>query len=403
MNPAKVFAVLEKSRDEMVRTLADLCRIPAIGPASNGEGETKKAEMVESLLNGFGTKVERHDARDDRVPSGIRPNLVVKTGKGSPRLWLLTHLDVVPPGDRAGWRCDPFDPRVFNGRLYGRGVEDNGQALVATSYALKAVLDVAGEPSRPVGLCYVSDEETGSEKGVRHVIAKGLFAKKDLILAPDRGVSDGSEIEIKEKNLLWFRVTVRGTQGHASRPEVAINAHRAGAYLVTLIDARLHKKFRAADPLFRPAESTFEPTKREANVPNVNTIPGEDVFYFDCRVLPVYKNKAVFQEVEAALQETENRFGVKAEIEVIQDESSPPTPEAAPIVGLLKTAIGTARGLKARVVGIGGGTVAAHFRKAGYPAAVWQTTDQTGHAVDEYVSIANLVADAKVFAALMLA
>ncbi|HLB67779.1 MAG TPA: M20 family metallo-hydrolase, partial [Thermoplasmata archaeon] len=46
---------------------------------------------------------------------------------------------------------------------------------------------------------------------------------------------------------------------------------------------------------------------------------------------------------------------------------------------------------------------AAHFRKAGIPAAVWQTTDQTGHAVDEYIPIANLVADAKVYAALMLA
>ena len=403
MKASEVFSVIDESRENMVRLLADLCRIPAMGPASGGEGEAKKAERLQGILKGFGLKVERHDAPDDRVPSGIRPNLIAKVGKGSPRLWLLTHLDIVPPGDREGWRCDPFDPQVFDGRLYGRGVEDNGQALVATMFALKAVLEVAGEPSRPVALSYVSDEETGSEKGVGHLIGKGLFSKKDLVLAPDRGVSDGSEIEIKEKNLLWFRVTVHGKQGHASRPEVAVNAHRAGAYLVTLIDARLHKKFRASDPMFRPPESTFEPTKREANVPNVNTIPGEDTFCFDCRVLPTYKNKVILQEVQTAIEETENQFSVKAKVEVIQDESSPPTPEDAPIVGLLKKAITTARGTKARAVGIGGGTVAAHFRKAGIPAAVWQTTDQTGHAVDEYIPIANLVADAKVYAALMLA
>lgn len=403
MKTAKVFDALDKSRDDLVRTLSELCRIPAIGPSSGGDGEAKKAAALESLLKGFGLKVARYDAPDERVPSRIRPNLVVKIGKGSPRLWLLTHLDVVPPGDRGAWRCDPFDPQVFDGKLYGRGVEDNGQALVATTYALKAVLDGEGEPSRPVGLCYVSDEETGNERGVQHLIREGLFSKKDLILAPDRGAPDGSEIEIKEKNLLWFRVSVRGKQGHASRPEVTVNAHRAGAYLVTLIDARLHKRFRATDPLFRPQESTFEPTKREANVPNVNTIPGEDVFWFDCRVLPVYKNRAVLQEVETALRETESQFGVKADLEVIQDESSPPTPEDAPIVTLLKSAIATARGVKARPVGIGGGTVAAHFRKAGFPAAVWQTTEQTGHAVDEYIPIANLVADAKVYAALMLA
>jgi len=326
----------------------------------------------------------------------------VKVGKGAGRLWLLSHIDIVPPGDRAGWRVDPFDPKVLDGRLYGRGVEDNGQAAVATTYALTTLLDVAGPPARPVGLAFVSDEETGSEKGVRHLIEKGLFGKKDLILAPDRGVSDGSEIEIAEKNLLWLQVSVHGKQGHASRPEVAVNAHRAGAYLVTRIDATLHKRFRATDAKFRPPGSTFEPTKRAANVPNVNTIPGEDVFSFDCRILPTHTTGDVLEEVRAALKDTEPKFGVTCELEVIQDESSPPTPEGAPVVVDLKKAISHVRGVKPRVVGIGGGTVAAHLRRAGFDVAVWQTTDQTGHAVDEYIRIENLVDDAKVYAALML-
>ncbi len=402
MDASEVFRVLQKSRDEMVQTLVGLCRIPAIGPTAGGKGEARKAERVEQLLRGLDLKVERFDAPDDRVPDGKRPNLVVKVGKGSKRLWLLTHMDVVPPGDRAAWRCDPFDPTVFDGRLYGRGVEDNGQALVATLYALKTVLDVAGKTSRPVGLCYVSDEETGSEKGVRYLIEKGLFARNDLILAPDRGNSDGTEIEIAEKNLLWFQVTVHGKQGHGSRPEVAVNAHRAGAYLVTLIDATLHRKFKATDPKFRPPGSTFEPTKREANVPNVNTIPGEDVFCFDCRILPAVRNREVLEEVGVALRETEDRFGVKCGLEVLQDESSPPTPEGAPIVTELKRALQAAAGLRGKVVGIGGGTVAAHLRKAGFPAAVWETVDQTAHTADENIRIENLVNDAKVYAALML-
>ena len=229
MDPARVFDAIQASRDAMIETLSNLCRIPAVGPAAGGEGESKKADRLAQILKGFGLKVERMDAPDDRVPSGKRPNLVVKVGKGAGRLWLLSHIDIVPPGDRAGWRVDPFDPKVLDGRLYGRGVEDNGQALVASAYALKAVLEVAGEPRRPVGLAFVSDEETGSDKGVRHLIEEGLFGKRDLILAPDRGVSDGSEVEVAEKNLLWFQVTVHGKQGHGSRPEVAVNAHRATA------------------------------------------------------------------------------------------------------------------------------------------------------------------------------
>ncbi len=402
MDAAKVYEALDRARDDMVRDLTQLCRIPAVGPASGGEGEKKKAEALAAMLKSLGLKVERADAPDDRVPGGKRPNLLAKVGKGSGRLWLLTHMDVVPPGDRSAWRVDPFDPKEVDGRLYGRGVEDNGQAAVATIHALKAVLEVAGEPGRPVGLCLVSDEESGSEKGARHVLEQGAFAKKDLFLVPDYGVADGTAIEVAEKNLLWFQVTVRGKQGHGSRPEKAVNAHRAGAYLVTLIDANLHRKFRATDPKFQPPGSTFEPTKRLANVENVNTIPGEDVFCFDCRILPDHRNKLVLDEVGETLRETEERFGVKCELQVVQEDSSPPTADDAPIVERLRKAILEVRGLKARPVGIGGGTVAAPFRKAGFDAAVWETVEQTGHTTDEYIRIENMVADAKVFAAMML-
>ncbi len=134
MDTAKVFGAIQGARDAMVDTLADLCRIPAIGPAAGGEGEGKKADRLQEILRALGLKVERMDAPDDRVPSGKRPNVIVKVGKGAGRLWLLSHIDIVPPGDRAGWRVDPFDPKVLDGRLYGRGVEDNGQAATSRAH-----------------------------------------------------------------------------------------------------------------------------------------------------------------------------------------------------------------------------------------------------------------------------
>jgi succinyl-diaminopimelate desuccinylase len=119
-------------------------------------------------------------------------------------------------------------------------------------------------------------------------------------------------------------------------------------------------------------------------------------------MLPDHRGKAVRGEVEATLRETEERFGVTCTLEVIQEDSSPPTREDAPVVAQLRKAILAVRGLKARAVGIGGGTVAAPFRKAGFDAAVWETVDGTGHTTDECIRIENLVADAKVFATMML-
>ncbi len=392
---------IDGMRDGMVSTLADLCRIPAIGPTNGGEGEAKKAVHIQGLMKGLGLKVERFDASDERVPGGKRPNLVARVGKG-PRLWFLCHLDVVPPGDRKAWRVDPFEPKVQDGRLYGRGTEDNGQSLVAVLSAYQAIVKSKEKPGRALGFAMVSDEETGSTFGLKHLLTRDLFEPKDTFVVPDWGIPAGDEVEVAEKTVLWLKFTVTGKQGHASLPNEAVNAQRAGAFLLTAVDANLRGRFRATDALFRPWTSTFEPTKHEPNVPNVNTIPGEDVFYFDCRVLPTYTKKEVLAAVEEYAAQTRQTFGVQVQIEVVNEESSPPTPSDAPIVRELIQVLQEVRNIRAKPVGIGGGTVAAPLREKKFTCAVWSTTDEVGHTVNEYAKVDNLVADAKVFAALML-
>jgi succinyl-diaminopimelate desuccinylase len=63
----------------------------------------------------------------------------------------------------------------------------------------------------------------------------------------------------------------------------------------------------------------------------------------------------------------------------------------------LKQSIKLVKGIEARAIGIGGGTCAAHFRRAGVQAAVWMTTDSTAHQPNEYCKVSNLINDAKVF------
>jgi succinyl-diaminopimelate desuccinylase len=58
--------------------------------------------------------------------------------------------------------------------------------------------------------------------------------------------------------------------------------------------------------------------------------------------------------------------------------------------------------LDARVGGLGGGTCAVFFRKAGFPAVVWSTVDEVAHQSNEYSKVGNMVSDAKVFALLAL-
>lgn len=384
-----------------------LTAIPAIAPETGGDGEWKKAEALEAWLRARGlSDIERHDAPDPRVSAGKRPNLVVtlKGRKPGKRLWIMAHTDVVPEGERALWDSDPFTAVVKDGRIYGRGVEDNQQGLVSSVFAALSLAEQGLVPEHDVKLLFVADEEVGSEYGIQWLLDnRSLFAPDDLIVVPDSGSSDGSEIEVAEKNICWLKVATKGRQCHASRPDDGANAFLANCDLALRLNAMEREVFDATDGIFVPDRTTITPTKKDANVPNINTVPADDAFYVDMRILPRYSVDEVLAEAGRRAREVEARYGVTVSLETVQRGDSPPTPVDAPIVTLLKAAVRETYGVEGRAIGVGGGTVAAHLRKAGLPCVVWSRQDETMHGPNEYTRISNIIGDAKVFARIMLA
>jgi succinyl-diaminopimelate desuccinylase len=164
----------------------------------------------------------------------------------------------------------------------------------------------------------------------------------------------------------------------------------------------LARFYPAADPLFDPPVSTFTPTKKEANVPNVNTLPGEDVFYLDSRILPSIDLDGVMARIRSIADGVEKECGVTVSIETVQRASSPATPADAPIVKALRRAVSEIYGVAARTVGIGGGTVGAFLRHRGIATVVWSRLEGTAHQPDESCLLPNLLGDSLVMATLML-
>ncbi|MEM3577530.1 MAG: M20 family metallo-hydrolase [Candidatus Bathyarchaeia archaeon] len=400
---SQVFHEVDKAKNEMVQALMELVKVPAIAPENGGEGEAKKAEKLLKILEGVGfDKVERYDAVDERVPSKKRPNVVAYYygENAAERLWIITHMDIVPSGEESLWTVTkPFEPIVKDGKVYGRGSEDNGQSMVASIFAVKALRTLGLKPKRTVALAFVADEEQGSKYGIQHLIGQGLFKKDDLIIVPDGGSEDGSFIEIAEKSALWLRIRTTGQQVHASRPHMGLNAHRVGMEYALALDRMLHEKYSLKDAYFDPPESTFEPTKKEKNVDAVNIVPGEDVTYFDCRILPNYDLDETLQNIRALAEEFQKKTGAKISVEILNKSVAPkPTDPNSKVVTMLKEALKKARGIEPKIGGVGGGTCAAFFRRIGVPAVVWCTIDETAHQPNEYAKIDNMANDAKTFA-----
>jgi len=412
---AEIMKKIDGYRQEAIDLETQLTRIPALGPESGGDGERDKAAFVQDWVREYlrPDDLQEYRAPDSRVSYGYRPNIVAmfnghvpasfpekNKGTSGRTVWIMTHLDVVPPGDLSKWTGDPWTVRVVDNKLIGRGVEDNQQGLVSSVLAVKAYRDLKIVPQNRVGLVFVADEETGSQYGIQYLINehRRLFSREDIILIPDAGDTKGTMIEIAEKSILWLRFHTQGKQTHGSVPEYGRNANKAASYLTVRLET-LYKKFNKRDPMFSPPISTFEPTKREANVPNVNTIPGEDVMYFDCRILPHYKITEVMKAVKALTRETEKKLKVKINISFSQhDQAAPTTAPDAPVVQVITKAMKDLRKKRPKPMGIGGGTVAAYFRRAGFPAAVWSTMAETAHSPDEYCLIENILDDAKIFA-----
>ena len=407
MESSKVLSEVERLKPDMTKVSMELIRIPAIAPENGGEGESKRAEKLIQILNEVGfDKIERHDAIDERVPSERRPNIIAQCmgEKTAEKLWIITHMDIVPPGEESLWTVTkPFEPLIKDARVYGRGSEDNLQSMVASIFAVKALKNLKIKPRRTVCLCFVADEEQGSTYGIQHLIKQRLFKPEDLVIVPDGGRGDGSFIENAEKSILWLKIRTIGKQTHASRPGDGLNASRVAMQYSLALDKILHNKYPRKDKSFDPPESTFEPTKRDKNVDAVNIVPGEDTNHLDSRILPQYDAEEALSTIHNLAKEFEKKTGARIEIEILQKTIAPkPTDPKARVVVMLKDAITKTMNIKAKIGGIGGGTCAAFFRQVGIPAVVWSTVDEVAHQPNEYSKIENLVNDAKVFASLTI-
>ncbi|HDQ44847.1 MAG TPA: M20 family metallo-hydrolase, partial [bacterium] len=310
-----VLSRIDSYRSDVISIQQALTRVPALAPEFGGQGENDKSKIIGNYLTDLRPDAfEQIRIPDSRVSCGYRPNLLARwKGRSSQHtIWIMSHMDVVPAGEDASWQTPPFEAVEKDGRIYGRGTEDNQQGIVSSLLAVRALRELDLAPTYDVGLALVADEENGSQYGISAILdtRRDMFTKDDLIVIPDAGDPGGILIEVAEKSILWIRCETVGKQTHGSTPEKGINAHKAAARLIVKMD-ELYALYPKKDPLYDPPVSTFEPTRKEPNVGSINIIPGHDVFCFDCRILPDYDPDAVVSRIRVWADEIERQFGVR--------------------------------------------------------------------------------------------
>ncbi|MET9551257.1 M20/M25/M40 family metallo-hydrolase [Streptomyces sp. NPDC006645] len=221
--------------------LRDLIRIDTTNPPGN------ERACVDYLTARLAHREELKLKVLGRTPD--RANLIVRfPGRGvAPPLLLHGHSDVVPvTGQR--WQHPPFAAELIDGEVWGRGAVDMKGGLAMMLTALTRLHESGQRPAGDVVLAVVADEEHGSINGARWLTAEHpeLFSGIRYGIGEEGGAGldlAGLRIHpvvVAEKRACWYRATVRGPGGHASRlspPGMA--AGQLGALLTRLSGARL--------------------------------------------------------------------------------------------------------------------------------------------------------------------
>ena len=212
---------------DLVELASQLVAIESINPdvVADGSGELELARFVAGWCERAGLETELVELRAGRA------NVVaVARGSGGGRsLVLNAHLDTVGVAGMA----EPFEPRLEDGRLYGRGAQDVKGSLAA---CMLVVADAARRGLRgDVILTAVADEEFASIG--TEAVAASVRADAAIVTEPTE-----LRIAVAHRGFVHLEVEVHGRAAHGSRPDLGIDAiAKAGRVLVGIeqLDARL--------------------------------------------------------------------------------------------------------------------------------------------------------------------
>jgi succinyl-diaminopimelate desuccinylase len=373
--------VAVQSPIDPVSLTQDLIRRPSVTPADAGAMDT-----LQRALEGLGFACRR-------LKFGAIENLYARRGTASPNLCFAGHTDVVPAGDRAAWRYDPFKGEVEDGMLHGRGAVDMKGAIAAFVAAVSAVL-ARGEAGGSLSLLITGDEEGEALDGTVRVVealkAQGEVIDHCVVGEPSCAAVLGDMIKIGRRGSInaWFEVV--GTQGHVAYPQRAANPAPVLVELLHRLNARVLDEGYGGFP-----PSNLEITTVDVGNSTVNVIPARATAHVNVRFNPHHTGAqlAAWFEQEAA-QASSSFVGTASVRTQISGEAF--LTEPGDFVAVVQGAVRTVTGQEPEL-STSGGTSDARFIRGLCPVVEFGLVGATMHGVDERTAVADLRALTKIY------
>ena len=341
---------------ELAELTARLVAIDSVNPGlvPGGKGEGEIAAVVAGWCADRGLEVE--------VVGEERPSVIaIRRGSGGGRSLLLNgHLDTVGV---AGMEA-PFEPRLEESRLYGRGAYDMKGALAAILLAAAQATGLRGD----VIVTAVADEELASS-GTESVLER-VRAEAAIVAEPT-----DLRVAVAHRGFVGFELETTGVAAHGSRPDLGVDAIvKMGAVLVALeqLDERLQ-----AGPRHQLVGTGAVHASLIEGGQEMSSFPARCVLMGERRTIP----GETVDQVERELRE----IAGEAALRIIASREPYEAPVGHPFVELVgRTADAGDH------TGAPFWTDAALIAAAGIPTVLYGPAGEGAHAAVEWVDLASL-------------
>ena len=392
-----------------VQLLQEIIRVPTENPpgvcylecAALLAGALRRAGLATRFVAAPAATQRRH-LRDAAL--NPRTNVVGFLDAGARRtLHFNAHYDVVPVS--GNWKFGPFEPRLSNGWVYGRGSSDMKGSIASLLFALEAMKAAGARPPCNIEVSFTADEETDSRLGADWLTRHGKL-RADFALVMEGAT--GSSICCGHNGCLWFEITITGRPAHGSTPELGVNALEHMAAL--LMELQPYKRRLGARSFRAPDGRVLRPTVNFGGVfggnggGKVNTVPGLASFTVDRRVLPREDTVTAEREFRETVAAAARRVpGIKVRVEKFTESVALYSPPDEPFHQAVAASLRRVR-RRASIPWVASGFNDMHFfrQNLGIPVAGYGPAGENDHGVNERVSARDLVTVARIYADVML-
>ncbi|MGO9674156.1 MAG: succinyl-diaminopimelate desuccinylase [Methylocella sp.] len=361
----------------------DLCRAlvrrPSVTPDDAGA-----QDVLAARLKAAGFSTDQVAFSESGTPD--IQNLYARIGTCTPHLVFAGHTDVVPPGDAASWRFDPFSAELAEGAIYGRGVADMKGAIAAFAAAAIAFVERHGTAKGSISLLITGDEEgpaiNGTKKLLRFAYERGARFDHCILGEPTNPDALGEMIKIGRRGSLNGVLSVRGRQGHVAYPRRAKNPIPS---LVRLIAALTAAPLDAGTAHFDA--SNLEIVSIDVGNRAFNIIPAEAQAKFNIRFNDLWTPEALAAELRKRAAAAAEGADYEIRFDPCNALAFLTPPDG--FTNLVSAAIEKHTGRKPSL-STSGGTSDARFIRAYCPVVEFGLVGATMHMIDEHVAVKDI-------------